>query len=182
MTVALGYLIEAALMLLLGVAIYFGWRLNRQIAVIRNGREELQKLISEFSNATGRAELALAELKGEVTTTLAQSRDAAKKAVDLCDDLEFLVKRGEKVADALEVGIRGASAEGRKGTGSREAAARSTAVLPSETEASPNPSRSLSVGPEDRPVDVPPKRGGSAAKKARAKSKSDLLKALQDMR
>lgn len=178
MNAVFGYLVEGALMLMLGVAIFYGWRLNRQMAVIRSGREELQKLIGDFSNATGRAEAALAELKGEVAETLTQSREASHKAAGLCDDLEFLIKRGEKVADALEVGIRA----GRKIDPKAETAASGTSGPPARAATG----RGLAAAPEDRPDEAvgqksAPVKGG-AAKKARAKSKSDLLKALQDMR
>ena len=166
----IGDVVEGMLMLMLGVAIYYGWRLNGQIASIRSGREDLQKLIGDFSDATGRAEAALAELKSGMAETLMQSREATSKAMSLCDDLEFLIKRGEKVADTLEISIRA-------GAGGEAPTDYAVSVR--------GQGRDLTASPEDRP-EVPIERKAparkSAAKKARAKSKSDLLKALRDMR
>jgi len=203
---------DVALMICLGVAIYYGVRLNRQMAIIRSGREELQSLITEFTQATSRAEKALSELKSDVGATLNDARQSAHKAGALCDDLEFLIKRGEKVADALEIGVRASrkgsadpvSTEGRGdlraapdqklGAKSPTRAAGESSLKDSlkkgmsrairgahtdtdrpDTEAS---GRSLVAAPEDR-VAAGEK---SDSKKARAKSKSELLKALQDMR
>lgn len=176
-----GILFDAALMAMLAVAIYFGIRLNRQMASIREGRKEFEGLIGDFTKATDRAERALAELRAEVDDKLGEARQSAQKSAELCDDLEFLIKRGEKVADALETGIRA----GRKPDASAGA---------KPGEAARRESRSLSVSPEDRPLDAPgaaraAKDGGNkdgvgegSGRKAKAKSKSELLKALQDMR
>lgn len=106
MEMTLGYVFDAALMVLLCVAIWFGVRLHRQIAAIREGRKELENLIKDFSGATDRAESALAELKNEVGDTLSQARHSARQAAELCDDLEFLIKRGDKVADSLAQAVR----------------------------------------------------------------------------
>lgn len=191
----LGILFDVALMLMLGVAIYFGVRLNRQMTVIRSGREQLEKLIGEFSTATERAEGALTELRAEVGGTLDKARQSAHKASELCDDLEFLIKRGEKVADALEkgarVGSRMAAGHQDDPTPERDGAQRAAydkdaASVPSvRTKGSGVSRRSLAVTPDDQPIDSAlggAGKSGSAAKKARAKSKSELIKALQDMR
>lgn len=171
----LGIALDIALMALLGVAIYYGVRLNRQIAVIRSGREHLESLIKEFGTATERAEKALHSLKGDARDTLDQARQSALKAGELCDDLEFLIKRGEKVADALETGIRAGRTAPKPTDQSPESAP------PTKRQSRRN---ALSAPPEDRiGAEAPePARDKSAAKKARAKSKSELLKALQDMR
>ena len=71
---------DVALMICLGVAIYYGVRLNRQMAIIRSGREELQSLITEFTQATSRAETALSELKSDVGATLNDARQSEHKA------------------------------------------------------------------------------------------------------
>ncbi|MDW3207977.1 MAG: DUF6468 domain-containing protein [Alphaproteobacteria bacterium] len=172
----LGIALDIALMALLGVAIYYGVRLNRQIAVIRSGREHLESLIKDFGTATERAEKALHSLKGDARDTLDQARQSALKAGELCDDLEFLIKRGEKVADALETGIRAGRATSKAAEQSVE-----TSSEPARRSARRN---ALTAPPEDRPEPEAstPARDKTAARKARAKSKSELLKALQDMR
>ena len=170
----LGIILDIALMLMLGVAVFYGIRLNRQVAAIKSGREELEKLIQEFGTATDRAEGALQELKSSVGTTLNEARQTAHKAAELSDDLEFLIKRGERVADALEIGVRAGS------KGSRGAAPAQPDENVEDTSAS---RRDLTVSPDDRPGDQnPAPKGRGSGKKAAAKSKSELLKALQDMR
>jgi hypothetical protein len=202
---------DVALMVFLGVAIYYGVRLNRQMAIIRSGREELQSLITDFTKATSRAETALSELKSDVGATLNDARQSAHKASALCDDLEFLIKRGEKVADALEIGIRA----GRKGSAEPATEVREDlravpdqklgAKASSRTSGDSSLKDSLKKGvsrairgkqsDEDSKEFEPSARSLIASpedrlatgekletKKARAKSKSELLKALQDMR
>lgn len=182
-----GIVFDAALMAMLAVAIYFGIRLNRQMASIREGRKEFEGLIRDFTGATDRAEKALADLRAEVDDKLGEARQSAQKSAELCDDLEFLIKRGEKVADALEIGIRA----GRAGEGGSQKTGKPAAQVPDVEDAPGTTSgaRTLSVSPEDRPVDGAGERGRGAGgpsesggRKAKAKSKSELLKALQDMR
>lgn len=187
----IGIVLDLALMALLGVAIYYGVRLNRQVAIIRAGREQLESLIKEFATATGRAETALGELKTEVGETLDQARQSAHKAGALCDDLEFLIKRGEKLADGLEGAVRSGRSAPAPGADTGPATRSAPRNAPSLADPSAMPSpvtdpegRALAARPEDRPVPATgqPAKDSNAAKKARAKSKSDLLKALQDMR
>jgi hypothetical protein len=207
---------DVALMIFLGVAIFYGVRLNRQMAIIRSGREELQALITEFTTATSRAETALSELKSDVGATLNDARQSAHKAGALCDDLEFLIKRGEKVADALEIGVRASrsgstTAQDSRGTqGSRgelraapdqklggKAVSRTSADNSLKDSLKKGMSRAVQGKQSDedvadatasgRPLVAPPEDRVAAGekpdtKKARAKSKSELLKALQDMR
>ncbi|MEQ8442027.1 MAG: DUF6468 domain-containing protein [Alphaproteobacteria bacterium] len=178
----LGIILDIALMVMLGVAVFYGVRLNRQVAAIKSGRAELEKLIREFGTATDRAESALADLKSNVGTTLTEARQTAHKAAELSDDLEFLIKRGERVADALEIGVRAGGSAGAKTVGRTGPGADDRGRQPVEDDGDTR--RSLTVTPEDRP-DADGQPGGqrrSAAKKAAAKSKSELLKALQDMR
>jgi hypothetical protein len=180
-----GILFDAALMAMLAVAIYFGIRLNRQMASIREGRKEFEGLIRDFTGATDRAERALADLRAEVDDKLGEARQSAQKSAELCDDLEFLIKRGEKVADALEIGIRaGRKAEAGMGAGGEVSEAPVRAGK-GRAESERAASRALSVSPEDRPLGGSQDQGASDAsgrRKAKAKSKSELLKALQDMR
>lgn len=179
---ALGIVLDGALMLMLGVAIYFGVRLNRQMTIIRSGREEFEKLINEFGTATKRAETALSELKTEVARGVETARTSSLKAAELCDDLEFLIKRGEKTADALERGIRG-DGETTEARGNRVLTASDEDRV---VQAAGSGSTARSRRPSDEAVAKKPAGGGaprgSGAKKAKAKSKSELLKALQDMR
>jgi len=170
----LGIILDIALMLMLGIAVFYGIRLNRQVAAIKSGREELEKLIQEFGTTTDRAESALQELKSNVGSTLNEARQTAHKAAELSDDLEFLIKRGERVADALEIGVRAGSKPGRGSASAKH---------DEEIKSGATSRRDLTVSPDDRPDDQPQaSKGQGAGKKAAAKSKSELLKALQDMR
>lgn len=227
MEMTLGYLLDGALMVLLGVAIWFGIRLNRQIKAIRDGRKELEGLINAFTGATDRAESALADLKQEVGVTLSQARQSARQAAELCDDLEFLIKRGDKVADGLEHAVRGGQdlmprammaedhAEQRERGQARQsraqpsrqsamAGARSEAQTPQSAEIEDSllqdalaaarqetPESDIS-DPRDPQTRASPSIGRAAPelqgsstgslRPDRGRSKTDLLKALRDMR
>lgn len=178
---ALGIILDGALMLMLGVAIYFGVRLNRQMAIIRSGREEFEKLINEFGTATKRAETALSELKTEVARGVETARTSSLKAAELCDDLEFLIKRGEKTADTLERGIRGGGeATGTRGNRALTAGDEDRVLPTGDTSPRAVEGKSEAKAAAKKPGSAATR--GTAAKKAKAKSKSELLKALQDMR
>lgn len=99
-------LLDVFLVVLLSMAIGYGVILNRRIVALRNDQKSLDKLATKFAEATIRAEQSIIKLK---STTDGASQSLGK-AVDTAglvrDDLEFLIDRGNKLADILETDIR----------------------------------------------------------------------------
>ena len=99
-------LLDVFLVILLSMAIGYGVILNRRIMALRNDQKSLDKLATKFAEATIRAEQSIIKLK---STTDGASQSLGK-AVDTAglvrDDLEFLIDRGNKLADILETDIR----------------------------------------------------------------------------
>ena len=77
-------------------------RVKSAIGIIQKSRIELKKMIADFSHEITRAETALQALKTNGTKSLELLETGSKKAVNLHDDLEFLIHRGTDIADRLE--------------------------------------------------------------------------------
>lgn len=100
-----GLVLDAAICLLLVTAIGFAMVLNRKLNVLRSARGEMEKLFADFAAATGQAEGGLQVLKehsGEAGETLAKN---VSDACRLADEMAFLVKKGNEIADRLEVAV-----------------------------------------------------------------------------
>lgn len=104
-------ILEAFLALLLCTAIGYGIILNRRIKELRKDQDNLDKLAKNFAKATSRAEASIQQLKVTSDATSQALDRAIKQASGIREDLMYLMERGEKLADVLEIGIR--SKEGR---------------------------------------------------------------------
>ena len=99
-------LLDVFLVVLLSLAIGYGFILNRSIVALRRDQKSLDKLATKFAEATIRAEQGITKLKS-TTDGASQSLDKAVASAGLVrDDLNFLIDRGSKLADALELDIR----------------------------------------------------------------------------
>jgi hypothetical protein len=100
-----GLVFDAVLCLLLVTAIGYAMALNRKLGVLRSSRGEIEKLIADFTAATGQAEGGLQALKqgsGVAGEALAKN---VSDACRLAEEMAFLVKKGNEIADRLEVAI-----------------------------------------------------------------------------
>ncbi len=99
-------LLDSFLVVLLSMAIGYGFILNRRIMALRKDQKSLDKLATKFAEATIRAEQSIMKLKS-TTDGASLSLDKAVDTAGLVrDDLEFLIDRGNKLADILETDIR----------------------------------------------------------------------------
>ena len=99
-------LLDVFLVVLLSLAIGYGFILNRSIVALRRDQKSLDTLATKFAEATIRAEHGITQLKS-TTDGASQSLDKAVYSAGLVrDDLEFLIDRGSKLADILESDIR----------------------------------------------------------------------------
>lgn len=119
--VGLGLATDVLLAVLLVAVIVYAVILNRKLAVLRDAKEEFEALLASFGDTTQQAQTNLEALREEAQTVkrdfdqeLEQMQASLAEVHSLADDLEYLVKRGEKVADRLAGKEPGsAAAEGR---------------------------------------------------------------------
>jgi hypothetical protein len=91
---------------LLATTIFYTVTLNRRIQLIHQNRDELKDLMSGFSSALERAEISVDKLKTSSHEAIHSLRANLEEARKLREDLQYLVDRGENIADKLEDGIR----------------------------------------------------------------------------
>jgi hypothetical protein len=100
-----GLVFDIVICLLLVTAIGYAMALNRKLGALRASRGDLEKLFADFAAATGQAEGGLQALKqgsGAAAEALAKN---VSDACRLADEMAFLVKKGNEIADRLEVAI-----------------------------------------------------------------------------
>ena len=100
------FLLEGALVLLLGATLFHAIRLERALGVLKRDRAVLEGLVRGFNDSTRQAEEGVAHL---TAATEGAGRAIARQielAQRLRDDLTFLTERGERLAERLETGVR----------------------------------------------------------------------------
>jgi hypothetical protein len=101
-------LIDAVLILLLGVVMLYALRLQRALNALRNAKDEMAGLLTTYARATETAEVAIARLKGAASDETKAVREAVSAGEAVRTDLEFLAQRAGQTADRLEQAIRAA--------------------------------------------------------------------------
>jgi len=91
---------------LLTATIVYAVALNRRLRIIQNSREELQGLLSHFSESLARAEEGIRELRKVANLVGSDLNSEIKKGSGLKDDLAYLIERGDKLANQLEDTVR----------------------------------------------------------------------------
>lgn len=112
--------IDLMLAALMVATIVYAVILNRRLAAFRQGKEELQALIADFTAATEKARAGLDQLRDANAESAKVLGGVIAEAKSLREDLGFLVDRGAAVADRLAY----------DGRATRQAAARPAAEDP----------------------------------------------------
>ena len=157
-------MLDLLLAVLLVITIGYAMSLNKRLGMLRQDKEDLEKLASTFANATLRAEEGVGKLKN----TAEQLQQRVDKAQSLRDDLVFLIDRGGSAADRLEDTVRTARKHG---------------------DISPRPQTDSPANPEEKSGTQsvkedpqPTQDNSSEAEDTRAEAERELLKALQAAR
>lgn len=179
-----GLVIDIVICLLLLTTIGYAVVLNRKLAVLRSARSEMEKLFADFATATGQAEGGLQALKqssSEAGESLAQN---VSDACRLADEMAFLVKKGNEIADRLEVAI----AASRKAAKSAQIVQTPQAPL---RQATPPASPIPGVAPQPVSTAAAPQAGNDEkaargiaklAKRKLSNADTELMRALQAIR
>lgn len=167
-------LLDIVIAVLLVAMIYYAILLNRSLSTLKKSKEELQNLLGGFEESTVKAEMAINRIKVEATDNSVSVKELIKEADKLREDLQFLVDRGEGVADKLEGGITKSRTQQ-----SSEPPAQTMKTGPLRASKPAATSFADEMGEMNRAASDD---GEDAGKKQKSRSKSDLLKALQGMR
>ena len=123
--VGIGFAMDVVLAVLLVAVIGYAVVLNRKLSVLRDAKEEFEALLESFGATTEQAQTSLESLRGEATSVkesfeseLQQMQSSLAEVRSLSDDLEYLIKRGEKVADRMAGKDNGASSDAPEGADS----------------------------------------------------------------
>lgn len=100
------WLLEIALMALLALTLVHAVRLERALGLLRRDRTALGEAVAGFDSSTRQAESGLGRLHVMTQEATQQATRSIEGAVALKEDLAFLAKRGEDLADRLEQLIR----------------------------------------------------------------------------
>ncbi|MGG5886207.1 DUF6468 domain-containing protein [Falsiroseomonas sp. HC035] len=97
---------QGALLLLLAIAVPFGWRLERQIAALRREGAAMEAGAAGISAAGEAAEATLARLRATAEQAGRSVAERVAEATPLREDLRFLTERAEMLADRLDGLVR----------------------------------------------------------------------------
>ncbi|MDO9500748.1 DUF6468 domain-containing protein [Falsiroseomonas sp.] len=102
----LEWIAQAALLLLLALAVPFAWRLERQISALRREGAALEAGAAGIAAASEAAEGTLARLRATAEQAGRNVAERVAVAEPLREDLRFLTERAEQLADRLDGLVR----------------------------------------------------------------------------
>ena len=156
------WFLEIALIALLALTLVHAVRLERALGLLRRDRAALGEAVAGFDSSTRQAESGLGRLHIMTQEATQQATRSIEGAAALKEDLAFLAKRGEELADRLEQLIRAGRA--LDSARAQPAAAASVRAEPARAE------------PATR------SDGREAAPRPRSKAERDLQQALMGVR
>lgn len=99
------FIIDACVISLLFITIWYCWRLNNKIVDLKNSEKDLNNLVKTFDVAIGKTHKNISDLKDMSSSTAAELQTYLEKANELVGDLSFMTETASKLADRLERGI-----------------------------------------------------------------------------
>lgn len=168
------WFLEIALIALLALTLVHAVRLERALGLMRRDRAALGEAVAGFDSSTRQAESGLGRLHVMTQEATQQATRSIEGAAALKEDLTFLAKRGEELADRLEQLIR---------------AGRALDARPREQPAAAAPVRAEPAKPAANAGGVSAASGfgersdlREAAPRPRSKAERDLQQALMGVR
>ncbi len=163
------WFLEIALIALLALTLVHAVRLERALGLLRRDRAALGEAVAGFDSSTRQAESGLGRLHIMTQEATQQATRSIEGAAALKEDLAFLAKRGEELADRLEQLIRA----GRALDNAR----------PREQPAAAAPVRAEPAKPATNPAGFGEQSAlREAAPRPRSKAERDLQQALMGVR
>lgn len=94
---------------LLGVTIFYCTLVNRRLAALRSGKDELKKVVEDLTVATTSAQMNIERLKEAGKEVVFTLEDDVRKGRALSDELSLMIEAGNNLANRLEGGRERAS-------------------------------------------------------------------------
>ncbi|MBI3418667.1 MAG: hypothetical protein HY053_00830 [Proteobacteria bacterium] len=93
--------LDGVVIVLLGVGIFYAWRLERMLRGLDRNRAEMEKFVGVFSSAVARAERGIRELQDTAQDVGVDVDRHIAKAAGLRDELNYLIDAADKMATRL---------------------------------------------------------------------------------
>ncbi|MDA8249726.1 MAG: DUF6468 domain-containing protein [Rhodospirillales bacterium] len=100
--------LDLVLIVLLATTLFHALRLERALGVLKRDRAALEDLVVGFNAGTQQAEHGIERLRATADGAGRQIAKQLEAASGLRDDLQFLLERGEALADRLDGAVRAA--------------------------------------------------------------------------
>lgn len=97
-----GLLIDAVLLIFLGLTLFIGIRLSRQFSEIRKDQNRIAELIGNLNIASGRAEKAVQSMKQTAIDTGESLQGRIGQGQALSEELEIMIEAGDSLAERLQ--------------------------------------------------------------------------------
>jgi hypothetical protein len=101
----IGAAIDFIVIALLAATIFYAFRLERRLAHVRNTQAAFADVVRELNTAAARAEAGLQGLKAAATSSGQALDDKVKRAQGLADELELLLRAGERLGQRMEAPV-----------------------------------------------------------------------------
>lgn len=102
MSMDVGQIIDALILILLCVTIFYAARLSMFMNNFRDSKAEFDVLMDNLSRNIQRAEMAIATMRGLATTSGAELQTIVNESKFLADELRFMNDSGDNLAGRLE--------------------------------------------------------------------------------
>ncbi len=169
------WLLEIALVALLAATLFHAMRLERALGVLKRDRAALEELVVSFNGSTRAAEHGIERLHAAAEGAGRQVQRQVEVAGGLKDDLLFLIERGERVADRLDLLVRAARPLAQDAPA--EPAPRPADRTP------PDRMPADRLHPDRQPIDrLHPDDHEASGPRLRSQAERDLLRALRTVR
>lgn len=107
----LGLAINGVGVLVLVAVLVYAWRLDRKLKDLEKNRLDIQKSLTDFTNATSRAERAIQQLRETAQEVDGSVEGQLSRAVGLRDELNFLIDAADKIANRITTQTQEAQAK-----------------------------------------------------------------------
>lgn len=160
--------INIFLSILMAVTIYYCWKLNKYLEIIRDSRSELARVINDFSIATNRAQATVSEIRQSSEIIADKLQIKIEKAEFIADDLAYIMDKANKVSDSLGQKVADIMPAKPKSSSKSDIIPEPAA---SSTRAKPEPARAQQSADSKE-----------ASAKPRSKAEMELLQALKSIK
>ncbi len=102
MSISIGFILDAAIIILLCITIFYAFRLSMFLKVFRDGREDIQRLFIDLTSHIDRAEKSMQTMREAADNSGANLQKIVTDARALSDELRFMNEAGDSLAGRLE--------------------------------------------------------------------------------